>query len=270
MHQKAIVLLFLLFNTSFAFDTCYVLFVIDGSSYWPSFRGEITSIATTGNILYSSSAVYTNSNFWLYGDGDQDQPIPNWFYSEKQDFLDNVAEVESDKGQETIVGATAKLNRWEIHNAVIVLYTASPQNLIRIAGSNYTEQYRTLAIHVNDGVDMSPISGYSSPQMSDFENIVELIADVCRQLPTEGPTTSELPTTATSSSSATSSPSTSPYFPTQTTSTQSETPTTMTGTTGETTDTTGTTGTVGSTSTPWEDITATTESFGTTVSRCLA
>ncbi|CAJ0949363.1 unnamed protein product, partial [Mesorhabditis belari] len=106
----------------------------------------------------------------MYGDDNQDDRIPTSFYSTEQDFM-----VEKKR-------ATSKLNDWQTY-ALIVIYTASSQTLVNVAGTNYTEQARTVAIHQNDGIDLRPISNYPSYQMSDYTNIVDLITIACKHFP---------------------------------------------------------------------------------------
>ncbi|CAJ0953480.1 unnamed protein product, partial [Mesorhabditis belari] len=154
-----------------------------------SFRGEITSIATTASLAFSSSNITFSANFWAYGAGDNDEEFPDSFFLASNDFDDNVRELSQNGGSETIFGATSKLNQWKIHDAVVVIYTASPQNFITLAGANYTEQARTIAVHLNDGVDLSSISNYPSPAISDYINILQLIINVCGNLPKTTPAT---------------------------------------------------------------------------------
>ncbi|CAJ0951142.1 unnamed protein product, partial [Mesorhabditis belari] len=181
--------LLLFFKSANSVDNCQTLFVIDGSSYSQSFRGEITSIATTASLAFSSSNITFSANFWVYGAGDNDEEFPDSFFLASNDFDDNVRELQQNGGSETIFGATSKLNQWKIHDAVVVIYTASPQNFITLAGANYTEQARTIAVHLNDGVDLSSISNYPSPAISDYINILQLIINVCGNLPKTTPAT---------------------------------------------------------------------------------
>ncbi|CAJ0949335.1 unnamed protein product, partial [Mesorhabditis belari] len=182
-------------------DSCNVLFVVDGSSYWNSFRGEIVSISTVANILYSTTNF--TSNFWMYGDDPQDDRIPTSFYSTEQDFLDDIQELSTYGGKETVVGATSKLNDWQTY-ALIVIYTASSQTLINVAGANYTEQSRTVAIHQNDGIDLRPISNYPSYEISNYTNIVDVITNACKHFPMKTTTPKTQPTTTTTLKASTS------------------------------------------------------------------
>ncbi|CAJ0947100.1 unnamed protein product, partial [Mesorhabditis belari] len=193
-HFLNVCILLLLFDkTIFAVEQCEALFVIDGSSYYLTFRAEITAITTAASVAFSNTQSIFFANYWEYGGGDDDEKLPNDFLK-KNDFLDGVQGLQSYGGSESIVGATSKLNQWQIDTAVIVLYTASPQSLITIAGTNYTEQGRTIVVHSNDGVDMSPLSNYPSPGISEYTALVELIIGVCKNMPTK-PTMQPSPTT---------------------------------------------------------------------------
>ncbi|CAJ0947046.1 unnamed protein product, partial [Mesorhabditis belari] len=147
-----------------AVDICPVLFVIDGSDYYPTFRSEIIAISSTASIAYQSSSTRFEANFWMYGSGN-DGAIPSTFMESANDFKDHLQELQSAGGKESVAGATSQLNSWSTRDALIVIYTA-----------------RTIAIHLNDGIDTSPISAYPSPAMADYNGLVSLMFSACKNL----------------------------------------------------------------------------------------
>ncbi|CAJ0932237.1 unnamed protein product, partial [Mesorhabditis belari] len=170
-------------NDANGVDSCQALFVIDGSDLWTSFRGEILSIQTAANSAFASSSSLFSANFWVYGDTKQDQEIPKYFFVSYPEFLNELDGAFTYGGKEYIDGAINKLNDYSSKRVIIILYTASSQNLINTAGKAYKGQARTVAVHQNDGIDASPISNYPSPSSSDSKQITELIVQACHDLP---------------------------------------------------------------------------------------
>ncbi|CAJ0952088.1 unnamed protein product, partial [Mesorhabditis belari] len=162
---------------------------------WSSFQAELTAVTTTATILYSTNGIGFSANYWLYGAGDTDQPIPNNFLRSKDDFVDGVRDLRASRGNETIVGATNKLMEWTTSDALIVLYTASPQALVTAAGKNYTFQGKTIVLHINDGIDVSSLSNYPSPSIFDYGMLTGLIQSTCLLLEGSSSTTSSQSTT---------------------------------------------------------------------------
>ncbi|CAJ0914744.1 unnamed protein product, partial [Mesorhabditis belari] len=195
MFQKVILFLLFITHRRTLVESCQVLFVIDGSSYYSSFQAELTAVTTTATILYSTNGIGFSANYWLYGAGDTDQPIPNNFLRSKDDFVDGVRDLRASRGNETIVGATNKLIEWTTSDALIVLYTASPQALVTAAGKNYTFQGKTIVLHINDGIDVSSLSNYPSPSIFDYGMLTGLIQSTCLLLEGSSSTTSSQSTT---------------------------------------------------------------------------
>ncbi|CAJ0954324.1 unnamed protein product, partial [Mesorhabditis belari] len=162
-------------------NSCQVLFVIDGSDTWSSFKAEKIAVQTIANLVYDNQEKNFRANFWMYGDSSQSGALPESFYDQTGDFANAFDELLKSGGRQTVADATNQLNQWDLRAPVIVLFVSSSQSQIDTAGQSYTQRGRTIAVHQNDGMDLSAISEWPDFRVYDYHPLQEQILNVCKR-----------------------------------------------------------------------------------------
>ncbi|CAJ0949395.1 unnamed protein product, partial [Mesorhabditis belari] len=157
------------------------LLVIDGSSLAGSIVSQRLFLQSLATVAFGRMDMIFSANIWEYGDDSQDEAIPITFIDNPSDVDDAIAFQQSYGGKENIIGATDKLNDWPIFDGVIVLITASPDNLIDMV--SYFKRNQTVAISTHDGVDMSAITDYPHTLSSSYADVLDDIRKVALNLP---------------------------------------------------------------------------------------